>query len=59
MRERERTVSWSSILALEPLGSMSFADQVSCHSFWFVCLLFGCPTAYGVPRPGIKSEPEL
>ena len=30
------------------------------RKFWGFCLfVFGLPTAYGIPRPGIRSEPQL
>ena len=39
-----------------PFRRCSILKDADLHDFFF--FMFGCPEAYGVPRPGIGSEPQ-
>lgn len=63
--EKEDSMIYSSLLSVPTataqaryfkFGLISTID-IDFFIFYFF-KLFGCPMAYGVPRPGIRSEPQ-
>ena len=39
--------------------SLNLGDCLILFIYLFLFLFFSCPTVYGVPGPGIRSEPQL